>query len=158
MAHLRRLMFLGLAMLLAGCATLAGISEKPRVSLKGVEPLEIGLFEQRFLLMLRVENPNTVPIPIQGLSFDIELNGQHFASGLSDKAVTLSAMGEGVVEVKATSSLGRLLKQFKEMSKEDRRRVDYRIVGKLRSPSLGSLPFDSQGQISLDDLWGDKGR
>lgn len=154
-AFLHRFARFGLILLLAGCATLAGITEKPRVSLKGLEPLEIGLFEQRFLLQLRVENPNTVAIPIQGLSFEVELNGQPFATGLSDKAITLAPMGEGVVDVKATSSLGRLLKQFKAMSKEDRRQVDYRIVGKLRSPTLGSLPFESKGQVSLDDLWRD---
>lgn len=142
-----------LALLLAGCATLAGVTEKPRVSLKSLAPLEIGLLEQRFLLQLRVENPNRVEIPIEGLSFTVELNGQPFAEGLSDKAVTLPALGEGLVEVKASTRLSRLLKRFQEMAEQGRSRLDYRIVGKLHSPTLGTVPFDSRGQISPEDLW-----
>lgn len=142
------------ALLLAGCATLAGISEKPRVSLKSVEPLEVGFFEQRFLLRLRVENPNPVTIPIQGLSFSVDLNGQHFADGLSDKAVTLPALGEAVLEVKASTSLGRVLRQLRELSNDSRTALDYHITGKLHGAGLGGVPFESRGQIAPDAVLG----
>lgn len=138
--------------LLSACAGLAGLSQKPEISLAGLDLVEIGLFEQRFALRLRVQNPNDVDLPIAGLSFDVELNGQHFARGLSNKPVTIPRMGEAVLEVTATSNLGSVLKQMRELQKGGRDRVDYRISGRISLEgfeSPGGFPFERKGDLPL---------
>lgn len=138
-----------LAFLLAACTGLGGLSQKPEVSLAGLDLIGLGLFEQRFLIRLRIENPNDVALPISGLVFDVELNGQPFARGLSDKAVTVPRRSEAILEVQATSDLGRVLGQIRELQKSGRDRVDYRMSGRLSLEGVGSLPFERKGDLSM---------
>ena len=98
-------------------------------------------------LRLRVQNPNDVDLPIRGLTFDVELNGQPFAKGLSDQAVVVPRFGEAVLEVKATSNLGSVLRQLRELRESGRERVDYRMFGRITLDGLGSLPFERKGEI-----------
>ncbi|WP_186407089.1 LEA type 2 family protein [Candidatus Accumulibacter aalborgensis] len=111
--------------------------------------LQLGFFEQRFALQLRIKNPNDVELPISGLSFAIELNGQPFLTGLSDKAVTVPRFGEAVLEVTASASLGNALKQLRELRNADRDRVDYRIVGCVSLVGVGSMPFERRGDLPI---------
>jgi LEA14-like dessication related protein len=138
--------------LLVGCASLTGLREKPAVTLVGLDVLEVGLFEQRFALKLRVRNPNEVALPISGLSFDVALNGQAFAHGVSDVAVTVPRYGEAMLDVQATSSLGSLWRQLRELSKGggngSRETLRYRISGTLGLKGLGRQSFEHQGEIA----------
>lgn len=137
---------------LGACAGLTRLQEKPQVSLAGLDLAELGLFEQRFVLQLRVQNPNEVELPIRGLSFDVELHGQPFAKGLSDKAVRVPAFGEALLEVKATSNLASVLRQLRELQKSGREQTDYRIFGTIAVEGLGRLPFDRSGDVRLPNL------
>lgn len=142
------------ALALAACAT---ISQRPEVSLSGLDIQEIGLLEQRFGLRLRVLNPNDADISIDGLSYELEVNGQAFAKGVSNRAVTVPRMGEAVVEVSAISNLGGLLRQLNELHKGGREAVTYRLTGRLNAGGLGSVPFEHQGEVALPRLPGERG-
>jgi len=136
--------------LLSACAGLGGFSQKPEVSVAGLNLVQLGLFEQRFLLKLRIQNPNDVELPINGLNFEIELNGQAFIKGLSDKAVSVPRFGEAVLEVMATSTLGSALKQLRDLQKGGRERVDYRIVGRINVSGLGNVPLSGLGNVPFE--------
>ena len=90
------------------------------------------------------------------MTFEIELDGATFARGLSDKVVTVPRLGETVMEVKATSTLGMVWKQLVESQKSHRDKVDYRLSGRLFLQGLGSVPFEQKGNVSMpnstDDL------
>lgn len=145
---MRRVLWL-LVLFVAACAGLGGLSQKPDISLAALDLLEMGVFEQRFVMTLRVQNPNDVDLPIRGMTFDIELNGQHFAKGLSDKAVTIPRMGEALLEVRATSNLGSVLRQLRELQKGGRERIDYRLYGQIALDGLGRLPFERKGDLQM---------
>lgn len=138
-----------LVFFLAACSGLGGLSQKPEISLAGLDLVELGLFEQRFVMKLRIRNPNDVDLPINGMTFDVELNGQAFAKGLSDRAVTVPRMGEALLEVKATSNLGSVLRQLRELQKGGRDRVDYRLFGRISLDGFGSIPFDRRGDLQM---------
>lgn len=138
-----------LVFFLAACSGLGGLSQKPEIGLASLELAEFGLFEQRFIMKLRIQNPNDVDLPINGMTFDVELNGQPFAKGLSDKAVTVPRMGEALLEVKATSNLGSVLRQLRELQKGGRDRADYRLFGRIGLDGLGSIPFDRRGDLPM---------
>lgn len=49
----------------AGCASMYPRLETPRLSLVSVEMAEATLFEQRLVVRLRVQNPNSIALPVQ---------------------------------------------------------------------------------------------
>jgi hypothetical protein len=98
----------------------------------GLKLVQIGVFEQRFALKLRVQNPNDVELRINGLSVEIELNGQPFSPACRTRG-DRPAFRRALLEVMATSTLGSALKQLRELQKGGRE-LDYRIVGRSTSP------------------------
>ena len=100
---------------LAGCAGTGRISEPPYISLSNINLLNMNVFEQRYRIMMRIQNPNDVIIPIKGMSFQIFINEQDFARGVSNKPVIIPEFGEEVIEIDATSDLTSILRQFQEL-------------------------------------------
>ncbi|NTV09797.1 MAG: LEA type 2 family protein [Zoogloea sp.] len=143
------------AALLAGCAALPVGLDAPEVSLANINLVGGNLLEQRFALQLRVRNPNRRDIDIKGLNFQLELQGQRFASGTSDHQVTLPALGETLVDVSVVATLADVLRIVREVRKEGGERVAYGISGKLFAGMLpGGLPFQRRGEVSLAALRG----
>ncbi len=138
------------ASLLRGCAALT--TQPPEVTLAGLDIVEAGLLEQRFAMKLRLQNPNDAGITITGLSFQVEVNGQTFAKGVSGQTVTVPRFGEAVLAVDAVSNLASVLRQISELSKGGREGIDYRIHGRLATGDFGSVPFESKGELRLPRL------
>lgn len=141
------------ATLLGGCAALT--THPPEVTLAGIDIVEMGLLEQRFAMKLRLQNPNDAGITITGLSFQVEVNGQTFAKGVSSQNVTVPRFGEAMLDVDAVSNLASVLRQISEMSKGGREGIDYRIHGRLATGTFGSVPFESRGELRLPRLPGE---
>jgi LEA14-like dessication related protein len=145
----RRAWVLSLAFtgVLAGCAAPFGVSQPPELALSSIEGVDVGLLEQRYRLKLRVRNPNDTDLQVRGLSLAVELNGQPFARGVSDQTVTVPRMGEALLEVSATSSLGSVWRQLREVGKAGTQDLSYRLSGRLSLQGLGSLPFEEKGTL-----------
>lgn len=140
---------------LAGCASLtSSISslEPPTVSLTDINLKKLGLFEQRFVLRLRLQNPNNIPLPIAGMRYDLAINDQDFARGVSEQVINVPAFGETMLDVDVTSNLQNVLDQLapKNKSTEPLRYQLRGHVGVLNR-SL-KLPFDYKGSIDLSRL------
>ncbi len=134
---------------LGACATLSPYKESPRVSLVSIQPQEMKFLEQRFALQLRILNPNNVAIPVEGLSYSIEINGREFAYGVSRQAVEIPAFGEALLDVEVVSNLLNVMQQLQALSGESRESLDYRLKGKISlANSPLSLPFDYSGELS----------
>ena len=149
----RRAWIVCILAVLAGCAALPGNMEPLNVTLADVKPGQFGLLEQEYAMKIRVQNPNSREIPLQGLSFAVELNGKDFAKGVSSQNLTIPAFGEVLLDVNAVSTLGSLLSQIAAM-REEPEQVTYRLQGRLSSSSGSSLPFDSSGSLDLSALTG----
>lgn len=152
-SFIRRLFAGGGLLLLAGCAGLPLGLEKPGVSIAGIRLLDGNLFEQRFVLALRITNPNRVEIPIEGLNFDLDLNERPFAKGVSNRALVVPRLGEATMEVTVSTGLNAWLKQLGELGK-GRDKADYRIRGRLVTGNFGGFDFDRRGQVDLLRLLG----
>ncbi len=148
--HTLRLISLPLALILfGGCAGVPAYSDPPRVSLTDLKPLGMTLFEQRYLLRLRIQNPNPAELPIRGMNYEVYLNGEKFAYGVSSQAVTVPAFGEKVVEVEVISTLLDIVEQIRGW-KPGQQKLTWRISGGLKIENLpGSVPFDYEGQLDL---------
>jgi LEA14-like dessication related protein len=134
---------------LVACATLSPYQESPRVSLVSIQPRQMMLLEQRFALQLRILNPNKVAIPVNGLSYAIEINGREFAYGVSQQTAEIPAFGEALLDVEVVSNLLNIMQQLQAMSDATRNSLDYRLTGKINlANSPVSLPFDYSGELT----------
>jgi len=148
----RRFSFLvmGLAALfiLGGCAHLFGRAEAPRVNIANITPKDVKLFEQVFALDLRVMNPTDREIGIRGVVFDLEVNGQPFARGVSNQAVTIGPFASQVLQVEAVTTLASLLRQIVQAQREEFTGLTYRLSGFFQTDSSAfRIPFDETGEF-----------
>jgi LEA14-like dessication related protein len=131
-----------------GCATLQPDFEPPRITLVGLQPESVTLLEQKYLIQLRIQNPNEQALDIRGLHYDLELNGQSFLSGVSSESVVVPPFSDAVIRTQGVSTLLGYLRQIEELNKGARRALDYRLTGRV---SVGDWPggvrFDYQGEL-----------
>ncbi len=78
-------------LVLSGCASVVPQPDQFKVNISSMRMLESTLMEQRFQVSLRVMNRGREAVSIDGMSFDIELNGKDFASGVSNEKVSIPA-------------------------------------------------------------------
>jgi LEA14-like dessication related protein len=139
---------------MAGCAGLGKPLETPRISLSNIQMLEAGGMESAFLVQLRVQNPNEVDLDIRGVDCDVEINGKPFAYGMSNSPVRIPAFGSDTVPVKVYTSVIDIFRGL--LNLQGREDLSYQVKGRVRMSGgaflPASLPFESQGTISVKDL------
>jgi LEA14-like dessication related protein len=138
---------------LAGCATTPKM-EPLGVTLSDIVPAQMGILEQQFQVKLRVQNPNNFDIPLEGVSYRIDLNGKPFAKGVGKQSVTIPKFGEEVLDVTAVSGLSGVLAQFAQLQKGPPEKLSYRVKGTLFRTDGSSIPFDQVGEVDLAGLSG----
>lgn len=106
--------------------------------------------EQRYLIKLRIQNRSQKPLTIDGMSFDLKLNGKAFASGVSNQQATASAYGETMLEAKVSSTIFGVMRQLQSMQEMGSKPFQYEISGNLSIPdSYFNVPFRESGEIDL---------
>ena len=129
---------------LCGCATMAA-RDPLQVAVAGIEPLQGEGLELRFLVRLRVQNPNGTPVDYDGAYVKLEVQDKTFATGVSDTGGSVSGFGETLVEVPVTVSMLRVARQIIGMKGEAPvEQIRYRMSGKL-----GSHRFSADGEFSM---------
>jgi LEA14-like dessication related protein len=142
-------MMVVLLFLPAGCASLIWTGEKPNVEIVSIMPKEMRLLEQTFLMELRIQNPTDSDLDINGMAFELEINGQPFAKGVSNQSVKVERLSTKVVEVEAYTGLTSILRQLSEARKGSYTSgFKYRLKGSVYtgSPSI-RIPFDETGEF-----------
>ncbi len=138
-----------LMLLSSGCATLFWTGEKPSVEIVSIVPKEMRLLEQTFTMELRIQNPSDTDLDVNGMAFELEINGQPFAKGVSNQSVKVERLSTKVVQVEAYTGLISILRQLSEMSKGSYASgFKYRLKGTVYagSPSI-RIPFDETGEF-----------
>ena len=151
MLRIRAGALLFLMLLLTGCAGLMQ-REAVRVSVAGIEPLRGEGLEARFLVKLRIQNPNDTPIEYNGISVELELGGHDFGSGVSDQRGRVPRFGERVVSVPMVVPFTSVVRQLFGLAgrKEPLERLQYRLRGKLGGMGLGGISFEKEGELALN--------
>lgn len=140
-----------LLLALAGCASVTAL-EPPEIHVTGLAMLEPapGSLEQRFLVNLRLINPNNRSVAIDGLDFELDLNDRRLARGVSNHAFELPRLGESETSVVVTTSVLDLLGQALALGSRKGTSMDYRLRGRLHLGSgfVRTVPFDHRGQLT----------
>jgi LEA14-like dessication related protein len=139
-------------LLLTGCALLRPQLEEPTVSLVDFDLIELGVFQQRYLLTLQQQNPNRYAIPVRGMSYALQVAGGELARGVSPKAFVLPAYGETQLQLELSSNLLSTLQRLQNVLGKEGEAVPYRLSGKIDVDAdffSGTLPFARQGEFKL---------
>ncbi len=140
-----------LVVFLNGCAGIGQPLDPPRISLANIRVQEAAGLETAFQIQLRVFNANDVDLKVKGIKAELEINGQPFATGVSNTPVEIPSYGTELVTVTVYSSVIKMFKSVYGLKDSDE--LQYRLNGKLRAsannmPST-TLPFESEGQVTL---------
>jgi hypothetical protein len=131
----------------AGCVGIPRDLKTPEVGFVGLRAVEVSVFEQKLEVRLKVQNPNSIELPVNGLDVDVELAGEPFAHGVSARQFVVPAQGEA-----ATALL--------KIAGGDRKSSDvgYKVKGKLSTKigMLRTIPFEEAGTVPIADLFGKK--
>lgn len=141
---MRILVALAALCLIPGCALMALTLEAPDVSLVGVELGQTTLFEQHLKLTLKVSNPNSRDITVDGMSFRVEVGERELAHGLTNKTVVLPRLSEVRIPVETSVSLAGVLKELPHLVGG---KLSYRLRGEVITHDFGRLPFDRKGEL-----------
>jgi LEA14-like dessication related protein len=68
--------------------------EAPRLSIVNVGMVSADVFSQQFRIRLHVQNPNDRELPIKGIEYELFLQGDSFAEGISNQPFVVPALGE----------------------------------------------------------------
>ena len=66
--------------------------EPPSITISSIRLEDQTVLEQHFMAALRIQNPNPVDLAIEGVSYDLEVNGQPFAKGVGKGPGALSPL------------------------------------------------------------------
>tara|TARA_R110002072_G_scaffold58955_2_gene149880 strand:- start:4124 stop:4660 length:537 start_codon:yes stop_codon:yes gene_type:complete len=147
----KRFLVLGLFLALFGCATVEE-AKPPSIQLSNLRLGNGGLLNQELLIEIRIGNPNDFDLPLTGLTFELEVNGQPFADGLSNATVTVPRLGYATVPVNGNTNILSIFRQLMFLGKSDR--ITYRLHGTAYVGRLGlnqSVPYERKGELSLQD-------
>lgn len=146
----RRRQVLGALVLaaLGGCASID--SERLEISLTGLALAEAGLLEQRFVLRVRLVNPAGEERRIDGAVYELTVNGQPFARGVSDQPLVVPRFGEAQADWTASGATGGVLRPLIDIA-GGRRRIAYRLRVRAQS-GAARLHLEGSGEITLPPL------
>lgn len=148
----RRVIFAVGALALTGCVgRWRGALENPTVSLESFRMLPTEGVSPRFLIGLRVINPNPVAIDLRGLSYDVEIEGQKLLSGVAGNLARIPPYAESEIELQAGLSLVGGLRLLNDLlSDASRDTLAYVFRARLDVAGLASrLTLEEAGQLSL---------
>jgi LEA14-like dessication related protein len=138
---------------LASCSAFAPKIEAPRLSLISIGMMSADIFNQQFRVRMHVQNPNDRDIPVNGLDYELFLEGDSFAEGVSNQAFVIPAMGETefdlTVRTNFVSSIGRLVSRL-----NGRTQVNYVLEGKVLTDigMFNKVPFRESGSVDLSTM------
>jgi LEA14-like dessication related protein len=140
MARVRLATALLILPFLAGCVLFPKF-KAPQLSVVDAQLQKGDIWTQRVKLRLRVRNPNERTLPVKGLTYAIELDGQPFADGESATSFVVPAGGEAEFDTTVNVNLATTLLRYLSHGGGGQN-IEYHITGKVRL-STGMWPFRS---------------
>lgn len=140
MSFLSRMFLLLMMMGLTACASLSPSYEKPQVSITSfsLAPQSSGM-APTFLIGLRVVNPNRSALPLQGMSYSVEVEDQRILSGAEPDLPELPGYGTAEFTISAAPDLLGSARLINQLLSGQRDSLHYRFTAKFDVGRL--LPY-----------------
>lgn len=132
---------------LSSCAFLGQrMVEEPKVEIQGVSVRDMDRQGATAVFVVSVGNPNPFALKVDGLRYEVEIDGSALTSGRLEKSIEVDARKSAVVELPVPINYATVfstLAGFIGKSKSA-----YRIRGEA-SFGLLTVPFDKSGELKL---------
>ncbi|MCW8864607.1 MAG: LEA type 2 family protein [Colwellia sp.] len=126
-----RLLFVAVMFFLSSCATMNLDYEEPSVELISFKVLPANGFEQNFAIGLKLTNPNDFELPINGISYRLNVAGETLAHGVASNIPTAGAYGESRFVVPVSASLIGGFKVIRALMSNQGQDISYQLKAKL---------------------------
>jgi LEA14-like dessication related protein len=147
----KRLMLLALVVWTAGCSLLTPKFERPTLTVASVEMVSGNLFQQNFLVTFDIQNPNDRALPVTSLHAELNVGGDRFASGVTNRAFVVPAHGATQFDMTITANMALALVKLGQKSGQHPDSIDYDMTGgaSIDLPFMRDLPFHQSGSFPL---------
>ena len=138
--------------LLAAACVLAPKFATPQLTIVGVQLEGSDLLAQRLRVRVHVQNPNDRTLPVKGIEYTLDVDGQPFASGESAASFVVPALGEAEFDMNVrTNMAGTLVRLLARGPDALGQSVPYHLSGKISLSQgwLQSIPFEQHGTFKL---------
>ncbi|ASP39046.1 hypothetical protein CHH28_10310 [Bacterioplanes sanyensis] len=140
------------AVLLASCATLNQVVQKPQAKVSGVSIAELSVKQVTLDVLVDVYNPNPVALNTESLTLNLSVNEHSLASlQRSDYRHSIAAKGNSQITLPLTLTFDELRKLASSM--EDKDTLNYGIEGEVgfKLPVIGVLvlPLEYKGELPI---------
>lgn len=139
-------------LIVSGCATLPNLLKDPSVALESVSLANNNLLSPRFKLVLRVTNPNSIALPIKGMSYVINIQGVDLFSGATDEVPQIAAYGDTLLTLELGTDIikaGNLLRLLLDKSIHT---IHYNLGAQIDLSGIpASFNVNEAGNINLTD-------
>jgi LEA14-like dessication related protein len=124
---------------------------RPEIAVVGIEMQGGNLLQQKFLVKFQVQNPNDRALPVSGLHAELNVGGQPIASGVSNRAFVVPAMGQSEFDMTITANMAMALLQLANRHEDS---IAYEVTGAadLDLPFMHNLPFHQTGVFPLNSI------
>lgn len=135
---------------LSGCSLLEGKYEKPEVHLVSIKILSAEELTQTFRVGFRVMNPNSVALPLEGMSVKMSLNGYDLLSGSTNQLSSVGAFSDKVFFVDLSVSLFKAAAFLTKLAQSDNLNVNYQFTSKIHTGGfLPTVAVSDGGSIAI---------
>lgn len=123
----------------------------PRVDVADVSIRDVGFTELRFVVTVRADNPNEIDLPLSGLTFDLDLLGRPFATGIAaEPRLTLPARTVREVPIDFTVPTTRLVDLVGAAATGGLSNLSYRLRGRAGWGWSGfPISFEKSGNLDV---------
>ena len=139
-------------LLVTGCSTM-GLDDfdEPEVELVGLEPLPSQGMEARFLVRLRIVNPNSTALDIDGMAYEVYLRDSRILSGVSNQPLAIPAFSEETAELEVAAGMFASLSLLRDfMTNPPDAGIPYTLKAKLSRGGMGgTIRVSREGVIDL---------
>jgi LEA14-like dessication related protein len=137
--------------LLASACALAPKFTTPTLTIVGVRLEGSDLLAQRLKVRVHVYNPNATALPVKGITYTLEIEGEPFATGESAASFVVPALGEAEFDMNVTANMAGTLIRLLSRGPDALQSVSYHLSGKvsLSQGWLQTIPFEQRGSFKL---------
>lgn len=151
MTYLSRFLMFLVVISLTACASLWSSYETPQVNITSISLApQTESSTPSFRIGLQVINPNRRALPLQGMSYSLEVDGQRIISGAEPDLPHIPGYGTADISIQASPDLLGSARLLNQLLSGQRDSLAYRFKARLDVGSL--LPFitvEEEGVISF---------
>ena len=141
------------ALLTTGCESIPLSLETPGVTVTSFRALPGSSLAPQFEIGLKIDNPNPIPLSINGISYAVSLEGESVVTGLTQEVSPIERYGSGEVTITAAPDLASTVRVITGLLGGRKDSVNYALEAELDvGRFLPAIKVSDAGVVSLSNL------